>query len=130
MSETAGLIGCFWETFDEGREVFNHCIVVGCVIAGYTEDLKQQSKFYIRSVMLNLTLSSILNSSRIFANASARLTPEWDVATSTRSNSIEIDAPSCSKWTIMATYALWFGDVQASVAKFNAPSYSYHAVSD
>ena len=31
--------------------------------------------------------------------------------------------PFCSRWTVSATNALWFGEVHASVAKFNSPSY-------
>lgn len=45
--------------------------------------------------------------------------------TSTMSNTIAIDTPSCSRCTEMATKALWLGDVQASVAKFKCPLYSW-----
>jgi hypothetical protein len=70
-------------------------------------------------------LSLIPNSSRIFANVAARLRPECEHATSTISRSIEIGTPSFSKWTETATYALLLEDVQALVAKFNAPLWSY-----
>lgn len=33
--------------------------------------------------------------------------------------------PAFSKWTVTATYALWFGEVHASVAKWSASSCSY-----
>ena len=61
----------------------------------------------------------------VVANTSARLMPECDFATSTRSSSMEIGVLSCSKWTVNATNALWFGDVHASVAKFRLPLYSW-----
>ena len=63
-------------------------------------------------------------SSRIFANATARLTPVCEQATSTTSSSRLMGTPFCSKCTVTATNALWFGDVQASVPKCNAPSWS------
>jgi hypothetical protein len=65
------------------------------------------------------------NSSRIRANAAARFTPECDWATSTRSSKRQMGSPFCSKWTVTATYALWFGDVHASVPKLKAPSCSW-----
>ena len=34
--------------------------------------------------------------------------------------------PSFWKWTVTAMYALWFGDVQAAVAKLRAPLYSLY----
>lgn len=41
------------------------------------------------------------------------------------SRSMETGFPIFSKWTVTATYALWFGDVHASVAKLRAPVCSY-----
>lgn len=38
---------------------------------------------------------------------------------------MEIGLPSFSKWTVIAVYALWLGDVQASVAKLSAPTCSF-----
>jgi hypothetical protein len=90
---------------------------------------------------LMLTLSAIPNSCRIFANAVAKLSPEWDYrmgpsmngnfeswyahtcATSTISNTRHSGVPFRSRWTVSATNALWFGEVHASVAKFSSPSY-------
>ena len=40
MGEASGLVGSTRKIFDEGRKVFNHGVVVGCVIAGNTEDLR------------------------------------------------------------------------------------------
>lgn len=70
----------------------------------------------------------MLNSSRTWANATAKLTPKCDFATSTRSRSMEMGTPSCSKWTVIATYALWLGEVHASVAKLRVLSFSYRYV--
>lgn len=41
------------------------------------------------------------------------------------SRSIETGAPLFSKWMVTATYALWFGEVHASVAKLRAPTCSF-----
>jgi len=38
-----------------------------------------------------------------WANAVARFSPECDLATSTRSRSIDTGSPSCAKWTVNAT---------------------------
>jgi hypothetical protein len=64
-------------------------------------------------------------SSSIFANAAARLIPECDFATSTISSNIVSGTPFNSRVTVTATYALWLGEVHASVWKFRAPSCSY-----
>ena len=72
-----------------------------------------------------LTLLVIPNLSRIVAKADARFNPECDLATSTRSRSIDTGTPPCSKWTVTATYGLWFGDVHASVAKLRVPLCSW-----
>jgi hypothetical protein len=81
-------------------------------------------EFLKRYVLKLFTLSLIPNSSRIFANAAARLTPECERATSTISRSIEMGTPLFSKCTVTATYALWFGEVHASVAKLRSPTCS------
>ncbi len=69
------------------------------------------------SLIYWLTLYAIPKSSRILANTAARVNPVCDLATWTRSSSIDIGAPFCLKWTVTATYALWFREVQVSVAK-------------
>lgn len=71
-----------------------------------------------------LTLLDILKSFKMEMNASAKLEPICDAATSTISKTIESGLLACSRCTITVTYALWFGDVQASVMKFRWPSYS------
>src|ERR1700722_10604074 len=79
-------------------------------------------------VICKLTLPDIPNSLSICTKAAARLAPECDTATSTTSSIKHIGVPSLSKWTVTATNTLWFGDVHASVAKLNAPSYSCNIV--
>ena len=41
------------------------------------------------------------------------------------SRSIETGTTLFSKWMVTATYALWFGEVHASVAKLRAPTCSF-----
>ena len=82
------------------------------------------------SVIIHLISHSdlILNakSSRTLTNASARFKPVCcDLGTLTMLRSITSGLPLCLRCTVMATYALWFGEVHASVAKLNFPSYSY-----
>lgn len=77
------------------------------------------------SYVCKLTLLDIPNSLSIRANAAARFAPKCDMATSTTSSSRHIDTPSCSKCTVTATNALWFGEVHTSVAKLSAPSCSW-----
>ena len=86
-------------------------------------------EYWCISVSKFLTFSWIPNVCRTSANAFARFSPVWDMGTSTRSSSIDNGFPSCSRWTVIATKALWFGDVQASVAKLSFPSYSWWSVS-
>jgi hypothetical protein len=40
VGEASSLIGCTREVFYEGRQVFNHGIIVGCVVTGDAEDLR------------------------------------------------------------------------------------------
>ncbi len=47
--------------------------------------------------------------------------------TSTRSSSSRRGCPLCSRCTVIATRARWFGDVQESVAKLSLSSYSYQS---
>ena len=68
-----------------------------------------------------LTLLDMPNSFRMRAKATARFSPECDLATSTISSNMQIGTPLFSKWTVTATKALWLGEVHASVAKLKAP---------
>ena len=88
-----------------------------------------------------LTFFVIPNSCTIFANTITKLSPEWDYGigssvngvsqlqyvhtstTSTISNMMHSGLLSSSRWTVIATNALWFRDVHASVAKFSLLSY-------
>lgn len=55
--------------------------------------------------------------------------PRWDFlltfATSIKSSTSTNGFPSHARWTVMATYALWFEEVQASVAKLSSLLYSF-----
>ena len=39
MGETADLVSCTREIFDEGREMFDYGVIVGRVVTGDAEDL-------------------------------------------------------------------------------------------
>ena len=86
-----------------------------------TINIGMNSIYYI----LSHTLSLMPNSSRTWANIAAKLTPKCNFATSTRSRSMEMGMPWCPKWTVISMYALWLGNVHASVAKLRVPLFSY-----
>lgn len=79
----------------------DHCVVVQFIVANNAEDLDwEPGEFYQFWYILFTeihTLSEILKSSRISMKTSARLMPKCDLATSTRSSSMEISTPSCLK---------------------------------
>ncbi len=39
MGETAGLVSCTRKVFNEGREMFDHGVIIGCIVAGNAKDL-------------------------------------------------------------------------------------------
>jgi hypothetical protein len=74
-------------------------IIGRCIVTGDAETLEwgkisELIGILIINVHRLLTFLDIPKSSRTFANAMARLTLEWDSATSTRSNRMHIGHPS------------------------------------
>jgi hypothetical protein len=125
MVEAASTVGVPRVVMQGAPEGINHCVVGRSIVASDTQTLAT-SKYYILLFKLwILTLLDIPKSSRTFANATAKLTPECDSATSTKSNRIHIGSPLFSKWVVIAMNALWLGDVHASVAKLSAPLCSF-----
>jgi len=41
VCEAMGLVQCAGEIFDEGSEMFDHSVIIGCIITGNTEYLRQ-----------------------------------------------------------------------------------------
>ena len=53
VCEAAGLVCCAREVFDESGKMFHHFVVIGCIITGNAQDLKQQGKFQLNFLCIN-----------------------------------------------------------------------------